>query len=267
MRFDGQATTFDARAGLPEAACRAVAESVLALGQLAPGECLLELGAGTGALGVELLRRWPNYLGLDLSQPMLDEFRRRLATELRSKAVQGDAAGAWPLESGSVGLVLGSRVLHLLPPAHVASEALRVAGPRGLSLLVGRVRRDPLSVRARMRQQMRQFLGEAGLGGGARDGVVKDLIGRLTQVGGEPIAQRGVARWPVSHSPRDALESWRSHQALAGVTLGPADHTRILEELERWALSTFGSLDNPAVSEEEYVLDGVRVPPNRGGVG
>jgi ubiquinone/menaquinone biosynthesis C-methylase UbiE len=263
MRFDAQATTFDARAGLPEAACRAVAESVLELGQLAPDECLLELGAGTGALGSQLLQRFPSYLGLDLSAPMLDEFKQRLAPELRSKVVQADAAERWPVANGSVGLVLGSRVLHLLPPAHVASETQRVTGPRGLSLLVGRVRRDPASVRARMRQQMRQFLGEAGLPGGGRDGVVRDLLGQLTRAGGQPIAQRGVARWAVSHSPRASLESWRTHQALAGVTLEPVVRDRILALLETWAVSTFGSLDTVAISEEEYVLDGVRVPPVR----
>lgn len=262
MRFDSQAPTFDARTGVPPDACRAIAGSVLELGRLGPGELLLEIGAGTGAIGGELLAHWPGYVGLDLSRPMLDEFRARLAAEHRPKLVEADAAGPWPVASGSVGLVLGSRVLHLLPPAHVASEALRVRAPRGLSLLVGRVRRDPDSVRARMRRRMREIVAEAGFALGARERAVPELFERLTRAGAAAIAERSVARWARSHSPRAALDSWRAHRALGGVSLPVSDHERILAQLEEWAKASFGSLDVSTTSEEEYVLTGVQLPPD-----
>jgi SAM-dependent methyltransferase len=263
MRFDSQAPTFDARAGVPPEACRAIAANVLELGQLGDGELLLEIGAGTGQLGGELLEHWPGYVGLDLSAPMLDEFRARLAPLDRAKLVQGDAAEPWPVPSDSVGVVLGSRVLHLLPPAHVAAEALRVRGPRGLCLLVGRVRRDPESVRARMRRQMRQLVVEAGFAVGARDRAVPELFERLTLAQAEPIAERSVARWARAHSPRAALDSWRAHRALAGVSLSESVHESILTQLSDWAEATFGSLDTSTLSDEEYVLSGVRLPPGR----
>lgn len=262
MRFDSQAPTFDARAGVPSDACRAIAASVLELGQLRDGDLLLEIGAGTGQLGGELLQGWPSYVGLDLSGPMLDEFRARLAPLDRAKLIQGDAAVAWPVASNSVGLVLGSRVLHLLPPAHVAAEALRVRGSRGLSLLVGRVRRDPESVRARMRRRMRELVAEAGFAVGARDRAVPELFERLALAKAEAIAERSVARWARSHSPRAALDSWRAHRALAGVSLDAGVHERILAQLSDWAEATFGSLDASTISDEEYVLSGVRLPPS-----
>jgi len=261
MRFDSQAPTFDARAGVPPDACPAIAESVLALGRLEAGDGLLEIGAGTGAIGSELLARFPGYLGLDVSRPMLEEFGARLVAGDRAKLLLGDAAEPWPVASRSIGLVLGSRVLHLLPPAHVAGEALRVRSRRGLLLLVGRVRRDPESVRARMRRRMRELVAEAGLALGTRDRALPELFERLARAGGAPLEEHVVARWTRAHSPRAALDSWRAHRALGGVVLPAPEHERILRQLADWANAELGSLDASTSSDEEYVLTGVRLPP------
>ncbi len=82
LRFDDQAVDFDRRAGLPADACRAVAEAVAETAEnLAidlPGP-LLDLGAGTGEIGVQLAHGKRPYLGLDLSVPMLASFRLKLA--------------------------------------------------------------------------------------------------------------------------------------------------------------------------------------------
>jgi hypothetical protein len=256
MRFDAQASTFEERAGVPPQVCRAVADAVLELGP-PPNQHLLELGAGTGAIGAELLRRLPTYIGIDSSQPMLEQFKRRIEPSAWPKLIQADAALPWPVPSSSVGLLLGSRVLHFLPPAHVAAEASRVAGAQGLLLLVGRVRRDPQGARASMRRQMRVFLGEAGIS--PRDVMLPELMQRLRERGGESLDERPVASWSVTQTPRTALASWSAHDGLAGVTLGQTERERILEQLRRWALSTFGSLDAAVTSEEEYVLSGVRL--------
>lgn len=259
MRFDDQAATFEQRAGLPASVCGAVAERVLELAP--PGAHLLELGAGTGAIGVELLRRHPHYVALDASGPMLEQFRQRLEPAAWSKLLQADAAGPWPLPNGSVGLLLASRVLHFLPPEHVAAEAARVASADGLWLLIGRVRRDPESVRSRMRRQMRELLNDARIS--PRDTMLPELMQRLNALGAEPLEERRVARWEVTQAPRDALTSWSAHDGLAGVSLPPREREHILERLRASALSTFGDLDIGMTSEEEYVLSGVRLPKAR----
>ncbi len=62
-RFDLQADRFDRRAGLPADAVGAVAEALLALASPAPGEIVLELGAGTGEIGAVLAARGRRYIG------------------------------------------------------------------------------------------------------------------------------------------------------------------------------------------------------------
>src|SRR5947209_5451722 len=65
-RFDAQARSFDARAGLPADAARAVARAVLDLAALGPDDLLVELGAGTGQIGRELAES-VRYVGVDRS--------------------------------------------------------------------------------------------------------------------------------------------------------------------------------------------------------
>jgi len=257
MHFDVQAQSFEERAGLSPSVCRAVADAVLELAP-APSEHLLELGAGTGAIGAELLLRVPSYLALDSSRLMLEQFRARVAAVHWPKLIEADAADPWPIATGSVAVIFGSRVLHFLPPAHVAAETARVAGAGGLLLLVGRVRRDPRGARARMRRQMREFLAEAGTS--PRDVMLPELLQRLGELGAEPIAERRLAAWAVTQSPLTALEAWSAHDGLAGVSLPEAEKSQILERLRGWAVAAFGSLDAPVTSEEEYVLSGVRLP-------
>ena len=77
VTFDAQAADFDRRAGLPAGAARRIAAAVMELAPAGRG-VLLDLGAGTGQIGEHLSRgaRGTGYVGLDLSGPMLDVFRR-----------------------------------------------------------------------------------------------------------------------------------------------------------------------------------------------
>jgi ubiquinone/menaquinone biosynthesis C-methylase UbiE len=258
VRFDGAAAAeFDRRAGLPESARDRVAEAVIELAELAPAELLLEVGVGTGEIGFALARRAPRYLGFDLSAAMLAELARQAPPDLQIAVVQADAGARWPADDRSVRAVFGSRVLHLLDPDHVVAEARRVASSRGLALIIGRVRRDPESVSAQMRRQMRRFLEEE-TGRWVRGGP-GPLLERARVAGATMLEPRAVARWPVARSPRDSLESWRHKPGLAGGEVSEPLKIAVLDRLAAWALAAFGSLEAPIPSEEAYVLEGVRL--------
>ena len=248
--FDSQAAEFDRRVGLPEADCRAIAAAVLGLGQAGPGDFVLEIGAGTGMIG-----RWfpDSYAGLDVSLGMLAVFRRRSPG---APLVQADGAKTWPLPDASVKVIFSSRAIHLLPHEHVIREALRVA-PRG-TLSIGRVERQPESVKARLAREMRRRLRD--LGFSPRDAGSRRLLQALLDEGARNLDRTEVARWPARQTPREALDQWRGKEGLGGIVLPPGIQEDVLRELEAWAVETFGGLDLLQSTEEAYVLDSVRLP-------
>jgi len=261
IQFDQQADTFDRRAGLPETVCQQVARKVAELAELRAGDLLLEVGAGTGLIGCELVRLGFPYVGLDISRPMLSVFRKRVEAihDRQSALFVADANARWPVADESVRAVFISRAFHLLDRKHILDETLRVSRG-GAALLIGRVARDPDSVAAKMRREMRRLLGE-GVGTPLRREERNELLFHtFLERGASAIPPSVAARWPTKRSPRQSLESWRAKQGLAGIDPPPAVKLEVLSKLQQWAIETFGSLEAMFESEEEYVLEGARLP-------
>src|SRR6516165_788788 len=147
---------------LPTGVARSIAVAVAGLSDLQRGDLFLEVGAGSGELGIDLRRLVPRYLGFDKSAAMLDRFRQRFGTVVEPAdtvdIVQADAEQIWPAPTGGVHATFGSRVFHLLTPDHLVREVFRVSSHRGMTLMIGRVRRNSESVRSRIREQMQRFL-------------------------------------------------------------------------------------------------------------
>jgi ubiquinone/menaquinone biosynthesis C-methylase UbiE len=257
--FDGQAGFFEKRAGLPEDCCRDIANAVVELGEIGPADILVEVGAGTGQIG-----RWfgepLRYVGLDLSAGMLNEFSRYRDIDPASRLlVQSDANASWPLADGTARVVFSSRTVHLLDQEHVACEFLRVASSAGATLILGRVEREPESVRARMAKEMNERLrahGFAGRRGERQHRKLFELCSRSGVVALEPLS---VAKWRTIASPRQSLDSWRSKRGLGGLPVPDAIRAEVFRELEGWAEEVFGGLDREFESEETYVLKSLRL--------
>ncbi|MBD0371965.1 MAG: class I SAM-dependent methyltransferase [Pyrinomonadaceae bacterium] len=252
--FDHQAATFERRAGLPEDCAREIARAVLEIGEARPRDLLAEIGPGTGQIG-----RWfskeVRYVGIDLSVGMLREFRARLSDRVENRAlVHADAQARWPLADGSTRVVFGSRAIHLLNHEHVASEMSRVSEARGATLIIGRVRREPQSLRARMAREMQERMRQRGFEGRGGEGQNRRLFEACSRRGAKIMDAVGVARWTVSASPKDSLDSWRSLVSLGGISVPFKLREEILMELEGWAERAFGSLDREFESEETYML-------------
>jgi SAM-dependent methyltransferase len=253
--FDGQAPEFDQRVGLPEEDCRAIAAAVLAMAEVRSGGRVVEIGAGTGMIGRWFPDHPVRYVGLDLSRGMLEVFRRRPGAE-RAGLVQADASRPWPLPAGAARAIFSSRAIHLLPLKTVVEEVVRV-GEVGGTLVLGWVERRPESVKTRLSRRMRQLVRERGFSArNAGGGVLFDALKRR---GARELPRQAVVRWPVRHSPREALAWWRGKVGLGGVVLPPGVQDEVLDELEAWAVQVFGGLDAQQESEEAYVLEGVRL--------
>jgi ubiquinone/menaquinone biosynthesis C-methylase UbiE len=256
--FNEQATRYDARVGLPESAAAAVAAEIMAWAGLQAEDLVLELGAGTGEIGMHLVQLPVRYLGVDNSAEMLRLFREKLG-EWPASLLLADASQLWPLDDHAVSVICASRVIHLLDAKHVASETLRVCRPGGW-LMLGRVLRDGDGVKERLRRRRLELLQQAGVGPlRGREGA-RRVIEHCLSAGAESMERRVVAEWSGAISPAEVIAGWTSLSRMGSVAVDPVSRQEILAELQDWARAELGDLDQPETYRERYAIECVRLP-------
>jgi ubiquinone/menaquinone biosynthesis C-methylase UbiE len=114
-------------------------QRVRALLDLHPGQTVLEAGSGTGEDAQEMAKRVApggQVVGLDMSQIMIDEARRRLQEpSLLLRFVRGDIQHL-PFEDATFDRSVADRTfIHLPDPARALSELVRVTKPGGQILI------------------------------------------------------------------------------------------------------------------------------------
>lgn len=248
--FETQASSFDDRAGLGRELAAKGADAIVR--RVGTEARVVEIGAGTGEIGVELAARLPRYVGLDSSPSMLEVFRQRAGTP--PELLAADADRSWPIESGSVDAVFFGRVVHLLDPGHVLDELVRVAHQRGLVVLLGRRARDEHAPAERSRREMHRLLTARGLVPRSTAPFLDALVAR----GASPAPPEVVGRRAARSSYRRILDGWRNKSGLAGLALPRDVRDEVLDDLEKWARA-LGPLDAEVETEETYVLEALEL--------
>src|SRR6185295_19234873 len=88
--YDAAAPTFERHRPLPDGVAEAIRALVLEAAD-ASSPRLLDLGAGTGRVGIPFIAARDDYVGVDLSFGMLSEFRRRAGSSAGApRLVQAD---------------------------------------------------------------------------------------------------------------------------------------------------------------------------------
>jgi SAM-dependent methyltransferase len=264
MWFDGQADQFDDCAGPGPEMGRRIAQAILELGGATGDDVILDVGAGTGAVGRHFATLPCRYLGLDLSGPMLEVFRRKLGPPPRHVLlVRADGDRPWPVRDRALAVVFASRMVHHLLARHVVHEVLRVCRPGGC-LLLGRVERDADSLPSRLRRQKRRLLADHGLrtrGGGQ---AVRQVLDDCCARGATALPPTTAARWGRSGTPRQLLAAWegkpRLDSSAQGEEMSAGQRAAIVSALADWARGEFGDLDRVQEFAEEYTLQGARLP-------
>jgi len=121
-RFDEYASDYDD--GQDSDEYRACAGLVIehARSALEPGDTLLDLGCGTGAIGLALAGDAERVVGRDVSEGMMQQAREKAATDGIDNAEFGYGAFREPNYHGSVGVVTSNFAMH-----HLADDEKREA--------------------------------------------------------------------------------------------------------------------------------------------
>jgi SAM-dependent methyltransferase len=236
----------------------AVANAIVDWAGVGPGDLVVELGAGTGEIGVDLVRLPIRYVGLDNSPAMLDVFRAKVNNGSPSLVV-ADCNRPWPLPDLSTAAVFASRVIHLVDPEHVTRETLRICRPGGV-LMLGRVRRDRGSIKERLRRQRQELLVDAGVTPRQGEEGARRVVERCLAAGGESLGRREVVEWAGETTPARVIAGWETLSRMGSVSVDAVTRANILDGLRRWARVEFGDLDRPEAFRERYAMDVVRLP-------
>jgi ubiquinone/menaquinone biosynthesis C-methylase UbiE len=251
--FDVAARDFDRHRALPEGVPEAIRTATLSAVD-ASRPRLLDLGAGTGRIGRPFVAAGDDYVGVDLSLPMLRAFSQRRAARL----VQANGTQL-PFRDASFDLVMLIQVFGGMRGwREVLAETRRVLRAGG-ALVVGRTLAPDDGLDARMRQRLSAILTEMGAarGEGSRR---EEAVRFLEQVAtGSRVS---AAAWNAERTPRGFLERHGTGAQFAAL---PASIKQpALDRLAAWATTTFGSLDRMLLEPHSFELRVFRFQTNRG---
>lgn len=237
VAFDRAAEYYDATRGLtPEAMARTV--EILSA-ELSGRQCL-EIGVGTGRIGLPLYRAGVEMTGLDLSMPMM----RKLLEKARGDPfplVQGSATRL-PFREDTFDAGLIVHVLHLIPNWRDAlAELVRVIRPGGVIVSsIGDDKEDEPSMWEEMQARFRELSGAPARFPGFK----------RTEEIDSALAAAGAKRRDLEPVPELKPHSAREIAGLleAGVfsftwDLDAATLEQAGERLREWATERYGSLD------------------------
>ena len=242
--FDRAAEYYDRTRALPAEAHGQVIRNAVA--ELAGRGRVLEVGVGTGRIGLDVAAAGVPLIGLDLARPMLDRLVAKARGTSALPVVHGDAT-TLPFPDGAFGAALASHVLHLIADWEAALDELaRVVGPGG-AILVSRG--TPPKITGILNEVGWRYLGRWVLPGPA-DAAPVDEAARRRGFGVrylEPVVARG------RRAPRVMIDGLLQRQWGWSWSLTDEEVAGMADAMTREAEARWGSVDE--LVDDEQVVD------------
>jgi ubiquinone/menaquinone biosynthesis C-methylase UbiE len=249
--YDAVAPAFDRHRRVPDAVLEAIRAAILnALGQVFHPR-LLDIGAGTGRIGLPFVAAGDDYVGLDLSLGMLRQFADRARQRGRrlSHLVQADGQHL-PFRDAAFDAVMLIQLFGGLRGwRQLLGETRRVLTTAGL-VFVGRLVSPECGLDAQMKQRLAFILSELGARSETRN-TREDAL-RWLEAEAHRTDRIIAAAWDVERTPRGFLNR---HQTGAYFSALPEPVKKnASRRLSTWAEATFGSLDRVVPERHSFEL-------------
>lgn len=246
VSFDPAAEHYDETRGLTAEASQAVADLLGA--ELNGSDPCLEIGVGTGLIGLPLHEAGVRMVGLDLSEAMLRKLVEKTGGRQAFPLLRGDATRL-PFREAVFGGAIARHVLHLIPRwPDALAELVRVVRPGGVLLLNIGVSGGPW-------QEVQDRL-EAAAGPGSRRAGLEATDHALLDDTLERLGVRFRELPPLWEESDSTLETY-FHEAEERVfswtwNVPPDRLAAAVETTRAWASERFGRLDD--VLEHRYPI-------------
>ena len=241
--YDLVAPSFERHRALPDGVPEAIRAAVLASIDAPSRPRLLDLGAGTGRIGLPFVAAGDDYVGVDLSLGMLREFARRGRANDNSpspRLVHADGRRL-PFADATFDAVIMVQVVGAARDwRQLVAEARRVLRSHG-----GGAGDRPITDAFRRARRANETRASPRSSTGCRSrpitwrGAVTCGSGTSSSTGATPGCV--AAEWEVRENPAELPERQRTGARFSA--LPELVKEEALRTLETWAIATFGSLD------------------------
>ena len=252
ISFDRAANYYDQTRQLSEP--MATQGLQLILDRAGPQARILEVGAGTGRIGVPLLQHGADWIGCDLSSEMMSKLRAKVPT---ARLAQTNAAQL-PFVADRFDAAITIHVLHLVGPWRAAlREIKRVLKPGGVYLNSG-IWHDETAPSRRLRNYWRERIEIHGASW-QRPGLQsqEELIAELRSLNAT-LETIEVARWRTPSTLREEIDSLASRQFSESWNIPDDVFNMTLDELRAWAAHEYGDLDQSFDEERRLIFEVIR---------
>lgn len=246
--FDATAATFERDRPLPSGVPEAIRSAIWQAAPVPAPAGVLDLGAGTGRFGRVFVAAGDLYVGIDLSFPMLREFR---ASSGSACLVQADGEQL-PFRDGFFDVVMLMQVLSGAGSWQgILNETRRVVRTPGV-VVVGHTISSPEGMNAQLKHQLNLILEEMNVVRHQPQQARRQALAWLESSAGRRL-HLCAASWTASTTPREFLA--RHHTGARFAALPASIQEDALHQLGAWAKTAFGSLDAAFPEERTFELD------------
>ncbi len=253
ISFDRAADFYDnTRTLAPEVSERLTAE-ILRLGRATPDTTFFEPGIGTGRIALPIVERGYAYIGVDVSEAMMDRLRQKLEGKAHRLTLINADATALPLQDNTFDVAIAPHILHLIADWQTAMDELRrLLQPTGVFIYFHHPT-NKTATRNAIGQQWRELLSGYGYDSGFTGGVTEDVLGRLQQQGAT--LETVVIAEQTRESTVDSLMRAYRDRIYSHMWRVPDDvYPQALADLEAWAKQEFSDPDVLMTSQDNISL-------------
>jgi ubiquinone/menaquinone biosynthesis C-methylase UbiE len=243
--FDRAVEYYDQTRAIPEEQHRVLIDALVRETSINENSRALEIGIGTGRIGMSVAEHVRRLFGIDLSLEMMGVLRRKLADATMNIDIAQANALHLPFASNWFDVVYAVHVYHLVANWQSALlDAQRVL-KQGGRLVVNFHKRDPNSPNMRLRAQMRELARGYGVdtkrpGAQSEDEILAEILKWDAAPRIVPVLE-----WHKAEVPAQILKEL-DRQIFSETWMIPREvMDKIMPRLREWALATFGDLSQP----------------------
>jgi ubiquinone/menaquinone biosynthesis C-methylase UbiE len=250
--FDRVASIYDASRGLPEFVSEQVTEYILRLVSATPNTTFLEPGVGTGRIALPIVQRGYSYTGIDISEKMMDELRRKFQQMPNNLTLLQADATRLPFENDSFDVVVCVHLLHLIPAWRQAlAEIRRVLKPEGVFLYCPGS--ASCSGYKTFEQQWKAILAQHGFRLARYGAAAQQVVEVLTEEGAilETVTaaewqnNQTIGEWLYAYQERFFSSSWQIPDEI---------FSKAIQDLKGWVLRNYKSEETVLSSTGKFEL-------------